>query len=202
MGRRVALPDHFIDAVIIEDARPLGSGAELRVRQANGELDEAVLSPEYLCKNCGSRPHEFRNGLGWAVPATDQVETLRRAVRYQLAIERVRDWWFEHNLTDAQTSQLKERASTEQAAAESSLFKLYDEVWLPSTGEGALSLDVVGVGGRPLQTTLDDRKRAQIHQRRMELLTTVQRRIFGTVAPEKIVELFRLGTDESSPDYA
>ena len=252
MGRRVALPDHFIDVVIIEDARPLGSGAELRVRQANAELDEAVLSPEYLCKNRGSRPHESRNGLGWAVPAADQVEqpvakvpaaferrcippdcvvrrlhmpnmrpphalsggrlaalgatrgfttgceTLRRAVRYQLAIERVRDWWCEHNLTDAQTSQLKERASTEQAAAESSLFKLYDEVWLPSTGEGALSLDVVGVGGRPLQTTLDDTKRAQIHQRLMELLTTVQRRIFGTVAPGKIVELFRLGTDESS----
>ena len=48
VGRRVALPDHFVDAGTIEDARPLGSGAELRFRQANGERDEAVLSPEYL----------------------------------------------------------------------------------------------------------------------------------------------------------
>ena len=32
----------------------------------------------------------------------------------------------------------------------------------------------------------------------MELLTTVQRRIFGTVAPGKIVELFKIGEDEST----
>ena len=48
VGRRVTLPGHFVDAVTVEDARPLGSGAELRVRLATGELDEAVLSHDDL----------------------------------------------------------------------------------------------------------------------------------------------------------
>ena len=72
---------------------------------------------------------------------------------------------------------------------------MYDAVWLPASGDGGLALNVAGMGGRPLQTTLDHRKRAQIHERLMELLTTVQRRIFGTLAPGKIVDLFRLGAD-------
>ncbi len=148
-----------------------------------------------LCEHCGNQTREFRNGLGLAVPAADQVESLRRAVRYLLAVERVKQRWREHNLTAAQKSQLTERAATEQAAAESALLKLYNAVWLPASGDGGLVLDVVGMGGRPLQTTLDHKKRAQIHERLMELLTTVQRRIFGTLAPGKIVDLFRLGAD-------
>ena len=151
-----------------------------------------------ICENFGNRTREFRNGLGLAVPAVDQIEILRRAVRYLLAVERVRDKWREHNLTDAQRSQLKERDATEKAAAESALLKLYGEVWLPSSDGGELTLDTVSMGGRPLQTTLDEKKRALIHQRLMELLTTVQRRIFGTVAPGKIVELFKIGEDEST----
>ena len=47
-GLRVTLPGHFAEPVTIEDARPLGSGAELRVRLATGDLDEAVLSDEDL----------------------------------------------------------------------------------------------------------------------------------------------------------
>ncbi len=43
-GRRVHLPGHFAGEVTIEGARPLGAGAELRVRLPGGELDEAVLS--------------------------------------------------------------------------------------------------------------------------------------------------------------
>ena len=54
------------------------------------------------------------------------------------------------------------------------------------------------VGGRPLQTTLDEKKRAQVHQRLIELLATVQRKVFGTVAPGKIVELFKLNEDDSA----
>ena len=146
-----------------------------------------------LCENCGSRPRGFRNGLGIAVPAVDQIEVLRRAVRYLLAVERVRGKWREHNLTDAQKSQLRERAATEKAAAESALLKLYGEVWLPAYDSAAFSVDSVSMGGRPLQTTLDQKKRALIHQRLLELLTTVQRRVFGTVAPPKILELFNLG---------
>ena len=146
-----------------------------------------------LCENSGSRPREFRNGLGIAVPAADQVEVLRRAVRYLLAVERVRGKWREHNLTDAQKSQLREREATEKAAAESALLKLYGEVWLPAYDNAVFTVDAVSIGGRPLRTTLDQKKRALIHQRLLELLTTVQRRVFGTVAPPKILQLFKLG---------
>ena len=144
------------------------------------------------CENHGNHTREFRNGIGLAVPSADQVEVLRRAVRYLLAIEQVQAKWRELNLTEAQKGQLRERNATEKSAAESALLKLYGEVWLPRSDSGALSLETVGIGGRPLQTTLDEKKRAQIHQRLMELLETVQRKVFGSVAPGKIVELFKL----------
>ena len=48
VGLRVSLPGHFAEPVTIEDARPLGAGAELRVRLATGALDEAVLSDDDL----------------------------------------------------------------------------------------------------------------------------------------------------------
>ena len=150
-----------------------------------------------ICENHGNRPREFRNGLGLAVPSADQVEVLRRAVRYLLAIERVQVKWREFNLTDAQKVQLKERNATEKSATESALLKLYGEVWLPRSDNGSLSLEAVNIGGRPLQTTLDEKKRAQIHQRLMELLQTVRRKVFGSVAPGKIVELFKLGESDS-----
>ena len=146
-----------------------------------------------LCEQFGNRQREFRNGLGLAVPDADQVEVLRRGARYLLAVERIQGRWREHNLTDAQRSQLRERLATEKTATESALLKLYGEVWLPESGNGGLTLVTVSIGGRPLQTTLDAQKRALIHQRLMELLTTVQKRVFGTLAPGKIAELFRLG---------
>ena len=169
---------------------PLDFGAQSVAEQRQAARD--------ICENFGNRTREFRNGLGLAVPAVDQIEVLRRAVCYLLAVERVREKWREHNLTDAQRSQLRERDATERAAAESGLLKLYGDVWLPSSEGGELALDTVSMGGRPLQTTLDENRRALIHQRLMELLTTVQRRIFGTVAPGKIVELFKIGEDEST----
>ena len=151
------------------------------------------------CENHGNRTREFRNGIGYAVPSADQVEVLRRAVRYLLAIEQVQGKWRELNLTDAQKGQLRERNATEKSAAESALLKLYGEVWLPRPDSGSLSLEAVSIGGRPLQTTLDEKKRAQIHQRLMELLETVQRKVFGSVAPGKIVELFKLN-ESAAPE--
>ena len=162
---------------------------EFAARPAAERCQEALA----LCEQFGNRQREFRNGLGLAVPAADQVESLRRSVRYMLAVERVQGQWREHNLTAAQRSQLKERDATEKAATEASLLRLYGEVWLPGPGDKTLTLDSVSLGGRPLQTTLDDKKRALIHQRLMELLTNVQRSVFGTVAPGKLVELFKLG---------
>ncbi|MYD91965.1 MAG: ATP-binding protein [Caldilineaceae bacterium SB0662_bin_9] len=163
--------------------------------QPTTEQKRAALT---VCEQFGNRQREFRNGLGLAVPAADQIEILRRAVRYLLAVERVQGKWREHNLTAAQKSQLKERNATEKAAIESTLLQLYGEVWLPKSGDQELVLDTVSLGGRPLQTTLDEKKHALIHQRLMELLMTVQRRVFGTVAPGKIVELFELGEDDSN----
>ena len=167
-------------------------------------LEFAALSAEEqeetkrdLFEQHGNRPREFRNGLGLAAPSADQVEVLRRAVRYLLAIERVGGRWREHNLTDAQKGQLRERRATEGAAAESALLKLYAEVWLPASADGALSMEAVRMGGRPLQTTLDAKKRARIHERLTELLTTVQKKVFGSVAPGKIVELYRLGDGDA-----
>ena len=152
-----------------------------------------------LCEHYGNRQREFRNGLALAVPTGDQVEILRRSVRYLMSVERIQGKWREHNLTGAQRSQLRERLATEKTAAESALLKLYGEVWLPVSGDGALTLETVSVGGRPLQTTLDEQKRALIHQRLIELLTAVQKRVFGTLVPGKIAELFKLG---EPGDYA
>jgi SNF2 family DNA or RNA helicase len=48
IGKRISLPGHFDVPVILEDARPLGSGAsagyECRVRLPDGLLEEAVIS--------------------------------------------------------------------------------------------------------------------------------------------------------------
>lgn len=156
----------------------------------NGEQHAAVLD---MIENYQKRARDFQNGIGIAVPAADQVEVLRRAVRYLLAIERVRGKWRELNLTNAQMDQLKERDATEKSVAEAAMLKLYSSVWLPKADNGSLSIDAISIGGRPLQTTLDEKKCAMIHQRLMELLMTVQRKVFPTVAPGKIVELFKLG---------
>ena len=183
------------DAVPDRDARFLVAYLPLEFAALSAEEQEETRRD--LFEHYGNRPREFRNGLGLAAPAADQVEVLRRAVRYLLAIERVGGRWREHNLTDAQKGQLRERRATEGAAAESALLKLYAEVWLPVSADGALSMEAVRMGGRPLQTTLDAKKRARIHERLTELLTTVQKKVFGSVAPGKIVELYRLGPGDA-----
>ena len=61
--------------------------------------------------------------------------------------------------------------ATERTASESALLKMYGEVWLPVVGEGGMGIEKVAAGGRPLVTTLDEKKRALVHKRVMELLT-------------------------------
>jgi hypothetical protein len=63
---------------------------------------------------------------------------------------------------------------------------------MPHVENGGLGIDKIAVGGRPLQITLDDKKRAMIHHRVIELITIVQPKVFGTVNPSKIVDLFKL----------
>ena len=50
--------------------------------------------------------------------------------------------------------------------------KLYTEVWLPRAEEGGIGIEKVAAGGRPLQTTLNDKKQAMIHERIVELITS------------------------------
>ena len=144
----------------------------------------------------GDKPRKYRNGLALAVPDRNQVGILRRAVRYLIAIEQVKARAREHNLTDEQKKQLKERGDTEKAAVESAFLKLYTEVWLPKIENGEIELEAVSPGGRPLQITLNEKKQAMIHERVMELLTIIQPKVFNTLNPGKIVNLFKLGEGE------
>jgi hypothetical protein len=52
------------------------------------------------------------------------------------------------------------------------------------------------VGGRPLQTTISDKHLAMIFERSMELVTQVQPRVFATLNPVKVFELFKLGEEQ------
>ena len=164
---------------------PLDFGGETKSEQQKLAKD--------ILEKYGDKPRQFRNGLGLAVPAADQIEVLRRAVRYLVAIERVKSKAKQHNLTDEQKGQLRERESTEKAAAESAFLKLYTEVWLPKVEGSGIGIEPVAVGGRPLQTTLNEKKEARIHERVLELLTQVQKRVFDTVTPGKVIEFFKLG---------
>src|SRR5262249_7208600 len=44
IGRRITLPGHFAEPVILESVRLLGEGCECRVRLSDGTPDEAILS--------------------------------------------------------------------------------------------------------------------------------------------------------------
>ena len=145
----------------------------------------------------GDKPRKHRNGLGLAIPSEDQIQVLRRSVRYFVAIEHVKAKAKQLNLTDEQKSQLRERESTEKAAVESAFLKLYMEVWFPRMEEGRIVIESVAVGGRPLQTTLSDKKEAAVHERVLELIAQVQPRVFRSLKARKIVELFKL--DEGKP---
>src|ERR1700735_5444112 len=44
IGRRIHLPGHFAEPVVLESVRALGDGFECRVRLSDGTPDEAILS--------------------------------------------------------------------------------------------------------------------------------------------------------------
>jgi len=153
---------------------------------AEGKSEQDRQAKEHLTKY-GDRPRRFRNGLGLAIPEKKQIEALRRAVRYLLAIDRVEAKKQQLRLTKDQLDQLRERKRTEQAAAESCFRELYTAAWLPRVQDGGLEIEKVERGGRPLQAT-------GVHERIMELLTSVGTpRIHGSVTPRKITERVRLG---------
>ncbi|MDH7515655.1 MAG: DUF499 domain-containing protein [Bacteroidota bacterium] len=151
-----------------------------------GKAEQEHRALEYLTKY-GDRPRRFRNGLGLAIPEKKQIEALRRAVRYLLAVDRVEAKKQQLRLTKDQIYQLQERRRTEEAAAESCFRELYTAVWLPRVQDGELEIEKVERGGRPLQAT-------GVHERIMELLTSFGTpRVYGSVMPRKIAERVRLG---------
>src|SRR5438552_4007934 len=46
IGRRIQLPGHFAQPVVLESVRALGAGYECRVRLTDGTPDEAILSQD------------------------------------------------------------------------------------------------------------------------------------------------------------
>jgi hypothetical protein len=146
------------------------------------DVAKAILS------KCGDAPRRYRNGVGLAIPDKKPMESLRRAVRYLMAIERVDAKKKQHRLTKDQEDQLRERKRTEENAAEAAFRILYPAVWLPRVGSGgSIELEKVEVGGRPLQAT-------GVHERVMELLTAVGTpKIHGTLHPRKVAERVKLG---------
>ncbi|MGO9199949.1 MAG: hypothetical protein ACLQM8_05350 [Limisphaerales bacterium] len=158
---------------------PLEFAAETKAEQGKRGL---ALLTQY-----GDLPRRYRNGIGLAIPEKKQVEALRRATRYLLAIERVDSPKTKHRLTKDQLDQLRERHRTEEAAAESALRNLYTSVWLLRMESGSLALDKAEIGGRPLQAT-------GVHERMMELLTNVGTpKVHSTVTPAKLMQRVKLG---------
>ena len=172
---------------IIPDEDPRFLVAYLPLEFASeGPSQQERHAKEYL-STYGDRPRRFRNGLGLAVPEKKQLEALRRAVRYLIAIDRVEAKKQHLRLTKDQLDQLKERKRTEQAAAESCFRDLYTAVWLPQIQRGEVEIEKVERGGRPLQAT-------GVHERVMELLSSLGTpRIYGSVTPRKIAERVRVG---------
>ncbi len=178
--RSVDLPDE--DPSFLIGYLPLESVAENRQTQERRAKE--------LLEKYGERPRRYRNGVGLAIPHKDQIEPLRRAVRYLMAIERIEAKKAQLRLNRDQLQQLNERKRTEEAGAESAFRQLYSAVWLPRAENGAIGLESVEAGGRPLQST-------GVHERVMELLTNTTKKVFSGTTPRKIVELMRLGEAES-----
>lgn len=186
----------------IPDEQPRFQIAYLPLDIANKSTKEnEALASEYIEK-CGNSPRKFRNGLALAIPAADQMEGLRREIRYLIAVERVGKAAKKHNLTKEQSDELRERKATHAAAAESAFVKLYPEVWLPKIDQGTISFEKIAVGGRPLQTTINEDHQAMIYERTLELITQVQKKVHPTLKAAKIVESFKLGQGVSSSSGA
>lgn len=137
-----------------------------------------------LLTQCGDKPRIYKNGLALAVPDKDQIEPLRRAIRYLIAIDRVRGKKKSLNLTEEQLEQLKERERTEKASKDSSFRNLYNKVWLLKMENGNYLIETIEVGGRAIQAT-------NIHDRLMELMRMSPPKVFDFLMPRKLLEFVK-----------
>lgn len=150
-----------------------------------GDATQQEKALEYFTRY-GNDLRKYKNGIGLAIPDVRQIESLRRAARYIKAIELLRGKRSQVGLSREQLDQLKERESTEKNALESAIRSLYGVIYLPQMENGVLGIEKLEIGGRPLSAT-------GIHERLMELLTVLVRRVYSTVTPNKLIELLRLG---------
>ncbi len=170
----------------IPDSDPAFLVGYLPLEFAEKSTKEQTKIAKEFFEQHGDRPRRFRNGLGLAIPQSAQVNALRRAVRYLLAVEKVEASKAQHRLTKEQLDQLKERRRTEDSAIEYAFRELYNAVWLPRMESGQIQIDKVEVGGRALAAS-------GVHERTLELLKTISSKVFATLSPRKIVELLKLG---------
>lgn len=132
------------------------------------------------------RPRIYKNGMALAIPDKNQIEPLRRAVRYLIAIERIKGKKKSLNLTEEQLEQLNERERTEKASRDSSFRNLYNVVWLLKMENGSPAIEVLEVGGRALQST-------NIHERLMELLMRVPPpKVFDSLTASRLLDLIKI----------
>ena len=174
------------DSMAINDREPRFTLVYLPLDFASwGEARQKTNALDLLLKRA-EQPRRYRNALGLALPNWQQIEALRRGVRYALAVQRLRGKRQQVNLTTEQMAQLKEREETEKSKIESAFRDLYNAVWLPLAANGEIELEKVEIGARPLAAT-------GVHERLMELLTTVSYKVHGTLKPHKLLEHMRLG---------
>ena len=150
------------------------------------EKNKEKIAIEFLTQY-GDKPRVYKNGVALAIPDKNHIEPLRRAVRYLIAIDRVKGKKKSLNLTEEQLEQLKERERTEKASRDSSFRNLYNAIWLLKIENGNPTIEMLEVGGRALQAT-------NTHERLMELLMRVPPpKVFDSLTPKKLSELIKIG---------
>ena len=173
----------------LPDEEPCLLVGYLPLEFADKSAAERKAGAKAMLESRGDKPRTYRNGVGLAVPEKKQVEPLRRASRYLLAVDKVETKKTQYKLTKDQIQQLKERRQTEQGIADGALRSLYPEVWLPRMDAGQLDIEEVGWKGRAPQAT-------GVHERVMELLTSVGKpKVHTTVTPQKIIDRVKLGQE-------
>jgi len=148
------------------------------------DKEKEKIGLEYLTQY-GDKPRNYKNALALAIPDKNQIEPLRRSVRYLLAIESIKGKRKALNLSEEHIEQLKEREKTEQASRDSSFRNLYNTLWLLKMENGMFSIETIEVGGRALKET-------NIHERLMELLKTSPPKVFDSLTKSKFLSLIKI----------
>lgn len=82
IGQRVTLPGHFDTPVTLEEARPVGTGYECRVRLPDGSLDEVVISADEALARANS---DHRPGTSTMPVDANKMRLLIESARIRLA---------------------------------------------------------------------------------------------------------------------